>query len=604
MDIPGVLTKLAILLALLKGVTPESSHLRFLNKLFERIQHKENALTLFMLQHNQSTNCSIKDWNPPGTPILRYNQLAKINIRKHFNHRSICVVCICKDSEMELIDNLAESLFRMRQERIILWIQAKVTQEMIEFVSKRADRHQFLQILILGIGADSEEPEIILRMEAHPIPHFHRIENVFVDIKHIYHSIFLPHGIDFKGRIANILPDWKAGGVIHKRITPHFAFPLIRIQDNEFIEFALKYNLMLRILNDSDANSSVSPDVEFNTRMNSDRTYINNLNPYDKSSLMVVVPCGKEKTIAEVFKQLDVRSLLLYLLPVYVTFVAVETIILVVTYRICGQTYRMTYLNPLLNLRAFRAILGLPFPTCLPATLSLRQLFLAISIFGLVFSNFFSCKLSALLTKHSVHPQVLNLDDLRESDLNIVVSPSVRSHIESELGPDYFERYLPRLLYMNESDRIIQMYSLNDSNAVVTFSENWNVFQTFQNSIGQRVMCNAKNLTIIDGLPMRYKMRNNSLLDQPLSIFLIRIKESGLMGNWLARSPFLIKSTLNLKNYIAPIQTYPLTFNDFTWLWCILGSGYLLAIVAFIAEVALGWGKVKVSRSEQQASVV
>ncbi|XP_070072679.1 uncharacterized protein [Drosophila takahashii] len=286
---------------------------------------------MFLLHHNESGSCALHSWHQQEIPTLRFNQLAIASIKNHFNHHSLSVVCITKDSDTILLDTLAKDIDGMRLERIILWIQRNVTEELLHTISKQSEKHSFLQLLIVE-------------------------------------AIGNPYNLSLKVMQAPIG------------------------ESNQSI---------LRI-----------PDFQFNSLFNGNQ-HIKYINPYDISTIIVIVPCGREMRIEEVFKHLDLKSWLLHILLVYGIFVLAETFILVVTHRISGKAYRLTTLNPVLNLRAFRALLGMSFPVSRRSSLSLRQLFLMITVFGFVFSNFFSCKLSALLTKHSRHSEVRNFEELQ-----------------------------------------------------------------------------------------------------------------------------------------------------------------------------------------------
>ncbi|XP_017007332.2 uncharacterized protein [Drosophila takahashii] len=277
--------------------------------------------------------------------------------------------------------------------------------------------------------------------------------------------------------------------------------PVSQIQDSEIIVFAKKYNLSLVIIGSSKKDLNVIPDIYLHSELTSNGTDVRNLSPYDMSSLIVVVPCSRKRAIRDVFRQLKVLPLLLWILPIYVVFVVVETCILMLTHRFRGHTYRLTCMNRLLNLRAFRAILGLPFPISRRSSFSLRQLFMAISVFGLVFSNFFSCKLSALLTKHSHHPQVSNFDELRGSDLSVIVRHNIRIYIENKFGSEFFEDCIPRAIFLNNSEVTRLMLSLNDKYAYIMLFEKWTVLDNYQKSIKRNILCTSKDLTIMSGIP-------------------------------------------------------------------------------------------------------
>ncbi|EDX13874.1 GD20921 [Drosophila simulans] len=125
---------------------------------------------------------------------------------------------------------------------------------------------------------------------------------------------------NFKGKVINLLPDWDSALKINVTVSSGMSIPIVRNRDYGVIEFALKYNLSLRVLNASyklTVATSVVPDIQFQSQVHTNMDNLKNWNPYDISSLMVAVPYGKELRIKEVFKQLDVHSWLGYIFIVY-----------------------------------------------------------------------------------------------------------------------------------------------------------------------------------------------------------------------------------------------------------------------------------------------
>ncbi|KAH8340875.1 hypothetical protein KR059_008857, partial [Drosophila kikkawai] len=317
-----------------------------------------------------------------------------------------------------------------------------------------------------------------------------------------------------------------------------------------------------------------------------DMTNIKSVSPYDISSLKIIVPCARELSIEEAFKRIDVRSWLLHIVLVYAIFVAAETFILVVTYKISGQAYRLTILNPLVNLRAYRAILGISFPISRRASLSLRQLSLYISVFGLISSSFFSCKLSALLTKPWHHPQVDNFEELEASRLPVITSQTYRHYIESNVGVMF---NLTRIKYVSQTDGCHMMIALNYSNAYFLFSEFEKVFKKYQKSFGRNNLCESRNLTFIQGLPMMYELKKNSIFATPIFRYLIRINEAGIMDHWMTNSAYYMRKALNHTHFkYNERKDEPLSIGHLKWVWCVLGCGHGIALITFVIEILLG----------------
>ncbi|XP_034659920.1 uncharacterized protein LOC117896022 [Drosophila subobscura] len=549
-----------------------------------------------MLQHHQDKNCPVQDWNPDDIPILRTNELNNMEIRKNFNRRALAVVCLQDTSHMILLLNaLAKYLDHMRHSKIILWMQGKPTEDFLNQISSQVEEHKFIQMLVFG--HDQSEEVSIHRLCPFPSPHFERIESTssFGEI------MFNNKRLNFQGKKAFVLPNWPL------RLTyRNGSLPITGIDDKQIVEFAGTYNLTLVVAEKKDSDGT-DPyfDIQLNPRllsMNEIAEQIESANTFRATSLIVVVPCSRSKSITNVFHKLDLQTWFSYILSVYVTFVVVESLIIVISFRISGHSYRLTSLNPCMNTRAFRAILGLPFPVGPRASVSLHQLFLAMSIFGMIFSSFFNCKLSSLLTKHPLEPQVENFEQLQESGLTVIADTEHRSFIENDGNGEFYRPHLPNLKYMDTVKRGQLIISGNDSLAFAVMEAYWIILDNFQQAIGRKTLCSSKNLTILQNLPRVYIMKKESIYRWPLNSFFSTFAESGIPAHWLRISSNTIRSYLNVT--IEPILKpafEPLSIKHLKWLGWVLGCGYALATVVFLVEIYVGNAKRKVEKKTPAA---
>ncbi|XP_039495245.1 uncharacterized protein LOC120454214 [Drosophila santomea] len=533
--------------------------------------------------------CEIQDWNYPEIPTLRLNEFNIIEVRRHFNSVIMALVCICNDYGMTLLESLAKDLNRMRQARIILWMDKKLTHNLLNVIAAQVEKHEFYQMIILEATQHPMDTIPIRRLDIFPSIKFEKIDDI-LDLKG---PIFYTPEENFKGKVFNLLPDWEATMCINVTLSPGVSIPIVRNSDYGIIQFAFIYNLSFRVLNASYKlpvdGTSLVPDIQLKTQVHTNMENLKNWNPHDISSLMVAVPCGKELSIEEVFKQLDVNSWLRHIFFVYIIFVVAEAFILVITHRISGRSCRFSHLIPVLNLRAFRAILGMSFPISRRSSLSLRQLFLAINIFGLISSSFFNCKLKAVLMKHSDQPHVKNFEDLRDSGLDVIAGPAMDAFLNSETGADFVRNKLINLKSVSQWEQIEMLLNANTYNAYLMFSENWEVLNKFHKYYGRSLLCRSKNLTIIEALPMTYILKNNSMLDRSLFRFMMRLHEHGFVGHWLKQSPYILGKAVNTtiqRNYVE--REKALSLHHFEWLWCILVCGYGSAIIVFIIEIVFG----------------
>ncbi|KAH8383889.1 hypothetical protein KR009_011086 [Drosophila setifemur] len=575
-------TKIFLLMLLCEAVALENKplHLRFLNKLIKTMEKEREITTIFMLQHQHSNNCQIQDWYPRGIPILRSNGLSNMEVKAKFNYyHTIALVCITNNAEINLLDNLAINFDHMRQEGIILWMQIKATEEIQQKISQLSELYQFTRILIMEIVNTENGTINIHRMNPYPSPKFEKIQNIFKEKKILIRPL-----VNFRGRIANVLTKKDAIFRFNVSIGPTEKFPISSDEDLVVVEFARRYNFRLR--QSKDPNNF---DMQLSPRLVSSWDLKESANPFSMVSLMVVVPCGKEKSIQDVFKQLDFGIWLLYILPVYVIFVVVETLMMLVINRISNQTHNISFLSPLVNLRAFGAILGMSFPISRRWNFSLRQLLLILSIFGFVFSNFFACKLSALLTKQSRYAQIKNLEELQASGLPVIIERYIFDYLTREVDHWFIRKTLPNALVVDQRERARLILSLNTSFAYVTIKENWLALDRYQFSMGRSVFCQSNNLTLLSNLPNMYFISKNSIFKWSLRDFIQNIYAAGLTIHWKRIPSLEIREILNVT--IVPFadqKANSLHFEHFNWLWTLLLLGYGIAILVFFIEMVFG----------------
>jgi len=581
------LVKLILIVLLLRPALfqeTEFPQLKYLSRIVHSIIKVQRTKTIVIFKHHLNNNCSLQHWNPHGIAIMRTNDLEMVRMKGTFNSRAMAIVCIGKSSHIDLLDKVAEAFDNMRQRRIILWTQIKPTKEFLKQISKKSTDFNFLNIDVLK---DNPKGELSChRLNPFPNAHFYRLENIWK----LNGSFFRDSEFNFQGKTATIKHDYNwslKAGEEHKNL---LKFPITRIEDWDVIGFALKYNVTLQFLEETSSGKNHF-DIQLRKRViteNDISGLTDYVNPFCSSSLVVVVPCGNYMSFQDVLQQSGIQKWISYIITVYVCCVLIEVFIIKVTLRISGKAHRLTILNPLVNLYAFRAILGLPFPEPRRSSLSLRQLFLAIIIFGMVFSSFINCKLSAMLTKPFHRPQVTNFEELRESGLVILMDELTNDFISTELNTEFYERYMPRKKILPFFERVKLLYLYNGSYATIMFYDNWQSIDAYQRSRGVQPYCSSKELIVAENLPRMHILANNSLYHRPLSRFLTNMQESGIYQNWLKRIPKILEKKVN-QTIIPNIdgQKRALSIEQFQWLWYLLVMGYSTSLVVFLGEVFL-----------------
>ncbi|KPU73373.1 uncharacterized protein Dana_GF14559 [Drosophila ananassae] len=429
---------------------------------------------------------------------------------------------------------------------------------------------QIHPILIMEI----RQKVAVYRFEMFREPTFIRLKNVLRNKKPLFMA-----KLSFYGMTTELHADLDFANQVNQYynnksmdITPRFG-----TNGKEIVEFTQRYNITMKI------------DRRFNISF-SNSNYLASLglvNPYRSFSLIVVVPCGTEMSLKDIFKHLDFQSLLAFILTVYGILIIAETVIRVLTYRLHGVGSGSGWITArtVVNLRVFRSILGMSFPIGRRTTLPLRQLFLAMSVFGMVFSTFFGCKLTSLMTKHTRIGPVTNLEELRSSGLTIVVDPSIRKFIETKIDPDFFKKIPGDTIYVPMKERMKMINSLKTNFGHVMFGETFYQINKVQLLIGRKEVCTSKDLVIAENMPRIFFMENKSYVKWLFNVFVLRIYESGLNEKWRRDEKMELMKYLHAR----PNRNHnvPLTIGDLMWTGYLLSFGYGLSIIIFLAELYL-----------------
>lgn len=586
-----------IYLSLTKG--SKNPQLKFLRELINVIEEGREIRTIMVIKHSRDEYCHLDQWNPRGSPILRTNEMGSIRISGYFNDQAVILACMGENSDYGLLKSLANAMDNMRQERIILWSEREPTKMLMDYISQQADRYNFAQIIIVTMNEDVDAVPSLHQLNPYPTPRFRQITN----ISNIRRTSFFGCGLSFQGKTA-ILKESVVSNIRFKVWSPSGPIPLSELKDYEIVQFAVKYNLSLKLYDQNESKSDHF-DIQLGPRFITKDfpTQMAFVSPNTACSLIVIVPCSPKWRFMDVLHKLGVLKLIGCLLIAYAVFVLIETLILWLTHRISGREVRLTSLNQLLNPRAFRGILGLPFPEFRRSSISLRQLFLVISVFGLVYSNFVSCTLSALLTKPAQNPQVRNFKELRDSGLITIMDKYTHSFIEKHIDPEFFDHVLPHYLILQKKEALRMIWNFNDSYSYVMYTTTWKSLNTVQKSFDERVFCESESLTIAWNLPRMYVLGNNSVLKWMLSRYITYMPQTGIPDSWTEQLPKVLKL---LYNVTSPRRikegAVPLSIQHLSWIWHLLFIGESIATLVFIVEILLQKSNQHTSNMRERSS--
>lgn len=543
--------------------------LKPLDELIENLRSDREIELIFELQNNVARNCKIDDWNSLGIPILRFNNLQKIEVRENFNSvYTIALVCITRESDIILLKNLAMAFEGMRQERIILWLQMEPTLEILKNIANLSDEHHFTDMIVMQAVTSENPTDNLHRLQPFPRPHFTR-------------GLYKDNRLDYLGKNATVLSPYGIHVTYNMTYTKTDNIPITPEEHRIVVEFALKYNLNLNPITSVDPLTKV--DIHFYKKVAN--THMDSANPFLTVALLVLVPCPKEKTIQDIL-YFEVIWWALPLFIMYIIVVILELFILMMSRRLYGGNFRLNILNSLLNLRVFAAILGLAFSESRRWNFSLRHFFLLLSIFGLFCSRFFMCNLNSYFIKHPRYAEVTNFEELRKSDIPLIADKYITSFVSNNIDPNFFGNTVTNIFTTGYMNQVRYILSLNDSFAYILNRDMWVAFNKYQERMTRRTFCSNENLQLISSRTKMQILQKNSVFKKPLTEYVQNLVESGITKYWNSNNLLKYMNVLNVtisaneKNYPSP-----LSLKDLHFVWIFLILGYSLAVVVFYIEV-------------------
>ncbi|XP_030559114.1 uncharacterized protein LOC115761488 [Drosophila novamexicana] len=572
----------------------ETPGTNFINNIIERVQRERSVDTLLLMQRRQDSNCPLQDINSLEISILRLDERITINIKQLFNSEALTLVCMAEHRDAVLLSTLAQNLNRMRAAPIIvlLHIMDSDLQEFLSIITEQAERYSLINLLVLRTGSYALEDSIIVyRLQPFPNVTLKLISNLNKV------PLFLPVWRDFRRKVAITVPSLYPPSsylLLDKRTGSQYLDGfMVRLVK----EFARKYNIELRLLRAENESTWIDSrnieimvskgevDFPMHGRI---QTFSTESSAYvDIVELFVVVPCGQEMRLADVYKSM--RTYFFVMLGAYFLFALLETTLKLASQHIWRRSSRLGYSTFFINLQSFAGILGHPIGMRRYRSLSLRQFLMVMSIFSLVFGCYFNANLSALLTKPPCYQHVQNFEELAESGLPVMFDKIIANVTEVQVKNQLLK--IPNIVLMPNNQRNDMMFALNSSNAYQAFSKLWDIVNSHQKNFKRHVLCASPGLSLFHGYPIVGLLRNNSIYINAVNEFIYKAHEVGLCHHWqLASMRSLVASK---KELVDPISSHtefthaPLNNEDLLWVWKLLAILYAAAGFVFIGELIM-----------------
>ncbi|KAH8398686.1 hypothetical protein KR215_010026 [Drosophila sulfurigaster] len=579
-------------LILLDFVSPLLGSLSYQQPIVEIIQNelKERPIrTLLILKRRHQSNCNLKALHTLQIPTLRKDELTTFEMKESFNSDVISVVCMTELADSILLTVLAKDLHRMRETRIIIWLQTDQDnpKKFLETICDLTKSNNFLRLMVIHSNSyDIKNKPIVYRLQPFPSP-------ILVPIKD---KIFVKTWHNFMGKTAVILNDLLPPTSMLTTDLRTGKDKLFGYSNRLISEFAKKYNISLKLkiplsnVKKLDAihiyRMTLNDEIDLPIRNFANTpqlrsTQVEYVSVVQLESLYVVVPCSKEISLEDVYTSL--RTYFTIVLIAYFMFAILETLFMAAFYRIMRRRYRFSYLNLFMNMCAFRGVFGLGIPMSrYGSSLSLKQMVLVMSIFSLIFSSLFNANLSTLLIKKPIFRHIKNFEEFRKSDLSVVVNQRVYNHKSEFISADFYKSVISKVKIVPTRYRNDLLYSLNNSYAYQMFLNIGKPLDLYQKRYRVRFMCTSPKL-IVTNVPASGILMKNSVYKIALNEYLHSTYSTGFYQHWL-NSAYQKMGERFPKPNLNENQE-PLRMNDLKWLWKLMGFCYAVAGIVFGGEL-------------------
>lgn len=573
---------------------PGAPEKQFINDIVKNVNKEISIESILIMKRQEDLTCHLNDFNAIGLPTFRFDESTKIPMKDHYNSETLAMVCMSEIKDITLLSSLAVNVNRMRETRIIVWLQTATPTSSVFFslIGEKVTSYKFVNLLVFHLQSfDNESIIIPYRLQPFPSVTFQRIANIYEG------PIFPKIYSNFHEKTAIILPDYFSprklllSNYMQRKII--FTSPL----DFLIIEFSKQYNISLTlypssgkcIMPEEARNLTINGSLDLPLRFFSEQPQGERILEYppflEIGRIFFIVPCEKEMTIKDVYTGLRTCSSII--LGAYFMFAVLETIIVAVTFRMFRGRFQLSYSTLLINLRAFGGVLGLSIQlNRYQNSLSLKQIVMVMSLFGIIFSSLFNANLSTLLIKQPRLEMIQSFEQLRNSELQLLINKDLKAYIERDINADFFKTIVPniKLMEMNEQKKFLIAFDTNY--AYILYPTMWDALEKYQQHFNRKVMCNSKSMRLANDMPVSGILTLNSIYKVALTEYIYRCHSHGLYQHWRTKTGDNMISSINsMKTPQNSEEIRPLTMDDLKWVWKLIAWSYGVAGIVFVLEI-------------------
>ncbi|KAH8398643.1 hypothetical protein KR215_003696, partial [Drosophila sulfurigaster] len=572
---------------------PKSSETSPIKDFITEVIKQRPAETLLLLNRRQDDKCNWNDLQHLNIPTIRLDEFTTFEMQKSFNKELIGVICMSDIADANLLSVAAMDLHRMRDARVIIWLQNITTNlnMYLNIIRDHSNNLRFINLLVMhSTSHDLNNSLEVFQLQPFPIPTLTQV----IDLKD--GELFPKFWKNFQNKTGFAVPG----------LYPPISFPsrdkktgkkcFKGFMDKLIIEFTKKRNINLQMLPPQnkirERNGYDREILEMTSKGKIDLSMhcrgwtadMENSNFVGLTRAFIAVPCGDVMGVGNIFR--GFKNYFIIILCVYLAFSVIETLHAAATCRIFGRRYRFSWANLLINLNSFRWVLGLSINVHRNRrSMSLHQIIMIMSIFSMIVTCLFNANVSTFFTKRPTDNKITNFDELRESGVKIVFDRTFRDNVLENIRARRLKINENQAVFLSSKDRMELMFAQNTSFAFQTFIKVWETFDVYQKYYNRKTLCRHRALKLNDTFSIHGMLQNNSIYKNALNEFIDWSHDFGLSNHWSTEAIRSIPefSTHGKENR----QPTPLTFEDLKWVWKLIGLCYATAILVFIGELCL-----------------
>ncbi|XP_033252209.1 uncharacterized protein LOC117191456 [Drosophila miranda] len=399
----------ALLWLLLSETVAPVQQLRFIHETLESV-HKEHCISTLLVMQRRHQKLPAPDplqpFYPLAWPTLRLDEGQRVELVTRYNKVVLALLYIDAYEDLLLLDALAEIFNQMREARIVVWLRAPLSKQLLAALCQKAAEHMFLQLLVLEGSSSAHRLQTFLH------PYFQSIQKTFREGKLFPISWFNFQGKEAKSLLDEVPPRsfvWE-DRIGSKRYSG-LLFALIQ-------SFATKRNISIKLgeVQSGGGHLFCQSDII-------GMTLRGDLDLPMTAQMMSLkhLPCGKELCMGDMFNSIVVVQAAYVLLWEYILFTVVESLMGAIYNRLAHRRCDFRCLSLLINQRVFRSLLELPVPFV--------------------------------------------RNRLRDSNLTVFFNAMSLRMIRDKVDPDFLSRHLPNVRVIQGKTQMELISSLNTSYA-------------------------------------------------------------------------------------------------------------------------------------------